>query len=371
MTNIHDKRGPRIGKLPNRRVFNRFFRMGEAYGDNTAFRGVNFTYKIAKKMKHSQLFGAKVKNDARYFIINYDGASKQCYFFLVIAFPTFIGFIGILGWFFILLIENETDSITAPIELLYALIAWNLLWLNFRFLFDFVFNRFQGAYIDRIKQTFSFTWDIKSARNKNQFGHSSFPFKEIEVFKSRKYFIHSYGGGIGRCTTSSRPMLTIRHVNYMGAIINVLTKGDNASQSNCYFEWEYMLRFVDNSLPLPDVPELERYRHLDDVTVKFDKEKNRPKYYWRLMHKEQQDKIEENIEEDLNNFSFDNALKIKSTSKAFKKSKKYRQKKYDQDEIEKIWEQWPIEQKYFKKINIFNKLKQRTLIVLRQLLVGW
>lgn len=48
-------------------------------------------------------------------------------------------------------------------------------------------------------------------------------------------------------------------------------------------EWEYYQQFMDISMPLPDTPDLEPYRHLDPTTAAYDKEFNRPPRYWRDM----------------------------------------------------------------------------------------
>lgn len=38
---------------------------------------------------------------------------------------------------------------------------------------------------------------------------------------------------------------------------------------------------MDTSQPLPDLPQVEPYRHLDPVTAEYDKTHNRPKDYWK------------------------------------------------------------------------------------------
>ncbi|RFA29873.1 hypothetical protein CAI21_08545 [Alkalilimnicola ehrlichii] len=45
--------------------------------------------------------------------------------------------------------------------------------------------------------------------------------------------------------------------------------------------WEYWQQYMDVSRPLPDVPIFEPVRELDPVTAAYDREHNRPKYYWR------------------------------------------------------------------------------------------
>lgn len=46
-------------------------------------------------------------------------------------------------------------------------------------------------------------------------------------------------------------------------------------------DWEFFQQYMDISMPLPDLPELEPYRHLDPTTAAYDKEHNRPPHYWR------------------------------------------------------------------------------------------
>jgi hypothetical protein len=50
-----------------------------------------------------------------------------------------------------------------------------------------------------------------------------------------------------------------------------------------YREWEYYQQFMDISMPLPESPYLEPYRHLDPTTAAYDKKHNRPPRYWRDM----------------------------------------------------------------------------------------
>ncbi|MEJ2061814.1 MAG: hypothetical protein P8X74_00790 [Reinekea sp.] len=51
--------------------------------------------------------------------------------------------------------------------------------------------------------------------------------------------------------------------------------------------WEYLQHFMDVSRPLPDVPQLEPYRHLDPTTREWDKKHNRPPRLWRDMTQEE------------------------------------------------------------------------------------
>ncbi|MBU2707959.1 hypothetical protein KCM76_18330 [Zooshikella marina] len=45
--------------------------------------------------------------------------------------------------------------------------------------------------------------------------------------------------------------------------------------------WEFLQDFMDISKPLPDIPELEPYRHLDPITKAYDEKKSRDPEYWK------------------------------------------------------------------------------------------
>jgi hypothetical protein len=61
-------------------------------------------------------------------------------------------------------------------------------------------------------------------------------------------------------------------------------------RSRVHLDWEFLQQYMDTSMPLPDVPELEPYRHLDPTTAAHDKEHNRPPRYWHDMPLEQVEK---------------------------------------------------------------------------------
>ncbi len=54
-----------------------------------------------------------------------------------------------------------------------------------------------------------------------------------------------------------------------------------------YYEWEFIQQYMDVSKPLPDIPELEPYRHLDPTTAEHDRKTSRPPHYWRDMDLDQ------------------------------------------------------------------------------------
>ncbi|GGX39223.1 hypothetical protein GCM10007392_01950 [Saccharospirillum salsuginis] len=51
---------------------------------------------------------------------------------------------------------------------------------------------------------------------------------------------------------------------------------ESYNKSEIFMKWEMIQQFMDVSKPLPDVPELEPFRHLDPVTAEWDKQHNRP-----------------------------------------------------------------------------------------------
>ena len=53
-----------------------------------------------------------------------------------------------------------------------------------------------------------------------------------------------------------------------------------------YAVWDMLQRYMDVSQPLPDVPELEPFRHLDPTTKAYDEagKRGRPATYWRDLY---------------------------------------------------------------------------------------
>jgi hypothetical protein len=53
------------------------------------------------------------------------------------------------------------------------------------------------------------------------------------------------------------------------------------SREECLAFWDTLQRYMDVSQPLPELPILEQFRHLDPTTVVHDKLSNRPPRRWR------------------------------------------------------------------------------------------
>ncbi|TMN60146.1 hypothetical protein CWB85_22450, partial [Pseudoalteromonas sp. S1727] len=56
----------------------------------------------------------------------------------------------------------------------------------------------------------------------------------------------------------------------------------------CLLFWESLVRFMDNTNPLPYFPEYEGYRYLAPIPAEFDKQQHLPSVYWRDMSHAQQ-----------------------------------------------------------------------------------
>ncbi|GAA0813200.1 hypothetical protein GCM10009111_08240 [Colwellia asteriadis] len=244
------------------------------------------------------------------------------------------------------MISATTDF---PMFVLYIVVAWNLFWLNCHFLLNFVFNRFKGAYIDREKQTISFTWRVKGNPEKNEFGHATFLLTDIEAFYSKQIKNQQGGSSYTLCLAHKD------HYTYSGAFLQINIRDNPHNPNHCQHKWELIQRFADNTLPLPDMPELEAFRHLDPLTVAYDKKHNRPEYHWRKMHVKHQRAIEEALEEMVHNFSFESAIHDPTCAKK---------------ELEKPWLIWPIEQKYFDDELAVPLWRKRAGVVFRQLTIG-
>ncbi|MCJ8321143.1 MAG: hypothetical protein MJK12_16000 [Colwellia sp.] len=244
-------------------------------------------------------------------------------------------------------IFSEVDF---PWWLLAATIGWNLFWLNFRFILNFIFSKFKGAYIDRQKQTISFTWHVSGNPEKNEFGHATFPLSDIEAFASMQ-LRNQYGGSAYALCLAHKD-----HDTFEGAFLQISVSASARNTNFCQLEWELIQRFADNTLPLPDMPDLEAFRHLDPVTVKYDKKHKRLKTYWRNMHVKQQRAIEAEVEEQVSDFFFSSALD--------------NPERYAQKELEKPWRTWKIDREYFAKEEAIPLWKRRRRTILRQLIIG-
>ncbi|PSW05088.1 hypothetical protein [Photobacterium lipolyticum] len=62
--------------------------------------------------------------------------------------------------------------------------------------------------------------------------------------------------------------------------------GAGSNIRDAHAAWDMLLRFMDIEEPLPDIPELEPFRHLDPTTVEYDQtgKRGRPDNYWHDLY---------------------------------------------------------------------------------------
>ncbi|MEI8677632.1 hypothetical protein P4S60_20115 [Pseudoalteromonas sp. Hal040] len=250
-----------------------------------------------------------------------------------------------LGWCYTQFTSKPEDF---PFWFMLPAIGFNLFFLNFRpILARYILPR-REVYFDRLNQTVSFTWSVDNAQ-KNEHGHATFPFSEIEAFYAKAN--HSQGHGV----THAMYVAHKDYSNHAGAFSEIRVKDNPQNPNYCRYTWERVVRFMDLSKPLVDSPEIEPFRHLDPVTRDFDKQNNRPEKYWRLMSYKQMQQIEEQLDNDIYRFNFDGAIT--------------NPKRWANEEITKPWEKWPIDES-LNQPDTTPYWKRLTKTLLRQIAVG-
>lgn len=73
--------------------------------------------------------------------------------------------------------------------------------------------------------------------------------------------------------------------------------GQEAPIKEYHLLWNMIQRYMDVSQPMPDVPMLEEFRHLDAVTAEYDQKVGRKPRYWRDMSDEEFEKVLDQISE--------------------------------------------------------------------------
>ncbi|GAA60628.1 hypothetical protein P20652_2494 [Pseudoalteromonas sp. BSi20652] len=241
--------------------------------------------------------------------------------------PIFLGVSGSIVVAFILLICLYTQFTATPEPLpvwfIVFVICWNLFFLNFGPILARYILPKREVYFDRQNQTVSFSWSVNNAE-KNEHGHSTFPFTDIEAFYSKAN--HSQGHGV----THAMYIAHKDYENHRGAFSEIRVKDNPQNPNYCKYTWERVVRFMDVTKPLVDSPEIEPFRNLDPITHDFDKQNNRPEKYWRSMSYKQIKQIEEALDDDIYRFNFDGAIT--------------NPKRWANKEITKPWEKWPIDE---------------------------
>jgi len=348
--------------LPNKRVFNRCF--VPALNDtnvDTMKEGINlvgrwYSRKEAKKTaKITQTTTDKVatnhaspyENKARYNDFPY-GSGGYFGLFMVMG-PIIIGVGGTLACLGFFAGIFYIDNYDFPWIFLWATLAWNIFWCNARSVLLRIIsgNTSKRMILDRQAQTIIVTQALDQA-TLNEHGHAVFPFSEVEAYSS----IQASGNASALTSQYVAFMALKNQALYPEVYTNLPVPINPKNDRNCRQAWEYVLAFMDNTQPLPDVPEFEPYRHLDPLTAEFDKKNNRPAKYWQLMAFEQQSKI---------------ANEFNDAAKVFNFNRAYSNARYANKVITKPWEQWPIDDSIFIKRQQTPEWKKQLKIILRQL----
>ena len=144
-------------------------------------------------------------------------------------------------------------------------------------------------YFDRVTSKVGFLHDIKGCEERDEFGHCCFPWKDI---------ICAVKTTITNTNGSYTFYPCVGHFDdyrFPDAEVDMVVTDSSQHPIHCILAWERIVRHMDKTKPLPDVPVYEAYRHLDPVTAEFDKQNNRPEYYWRTMSVDQQVEIGEEL----------------------------------------------------------------------------
>ena len=310
----------------------------------SSLKGLMFVRTFLEKEDSKEVAPDSLYNQARYL-----GFQKGNDWSLgLILGPILLGatgtFASVMAIFGVLIMDN----MQYPWILLFATIIWNLFFLNFGpIIARYILPR-REVYFDRINQTVSFTWSVDNAQ-KNEHGHATFPFSEIEAFYAKAN--HSQGHGV----THAMYVAHKDYSNHAGAFSEIRVKDNPQNPNYCRYTWERVVRFMDLSKPLVDSPEIEPFRHLDPLTRDFDKQNNRPEKFWRLMSYKQMQQIEEKLDNDIYRFNFDGAIT--------------NPKRWANEEITKPWEKWPIDES-LNQPDTTPYWKRLTKTLLRQIAVG-
>ncbi|WP_248298601.1 hypothetical protein [Pseudoalteromonas arctica] len=197
--------------------------------------------------------------------------------------PMFLGFVGSLVVALFLLVAPFSDE---PFSwwFLYLVLGFNLTFLNLQPLWDRMAPP-KLAYFDRQTGKVGYTFDIPDCEARDEFGNCCFDWRDMQCSL------------INESTSQSGsraffPRLSHKDIDkYPQTKMTIVVTELAQNPIYCLLFWERLVRFMDNTKPLPDIPEYEGYRHLDSITAEFDKHNNRLEVYWRDMSFAQQTEI--------------------------------------------------------------------------------
>ncbi|TMN72493.1 hypothetical protein CWB85_06710 [Pseudoalteromonas sp. S1727] len=309
------------GALPRKTIFNQFFEQGNTLDLQKKFSGLCLLakwYYTKKTMTE--------KNPQRFQTHSCGNSPIR----LLLFGPMFLGFVGscVVAIFFIVYPFSE-DSF--PWWFLNLVLCWNLLFLNLFPLWDLVFSP-KYAYFDRLTGKVGYTFDIPGCDERDEFGNCCFDWRDMKCVLVNQ---STDQGG----SRAFFPVISHKDRDkYPDTKMTIVVTELAQNPIYCLLFWERLVRFMDNTKPLPDIPEYEGYRYLDPITAEFDKQNNRPEVYWRDMSFKQQTEIYDEL--------YAEAYKIDWYNDA------------PQPEITKPWQRWTPEPERKETLNWKYKAKR-------------
>lgn len=141
---------------------------------------------------------------------------------------------------------------------------------------EFLMKPFEKAINTKLDKTFEdgcsefnrITGQVRFALGRKRFFEA--PFVEFDAYVER---VVQSGGIFYR--------LALVHRYTQKTFNQTWLSGIEATKNEVLAWWDMLQRYMDASQPLPDVPRLEPFRHLDPVTCELDKVEGRDPRYWR------------------------------------------------------------------------------------------
>ncbi|MEM5531278.1 hypothetical protein [Pseudoalteromonas arctica] len=263
------------GPLPKKTIFNQFYEEGDTLYLRKMFNGLcllaNWLY------DDKSVFSS---NPHRFQVHSCGNDPMRALIFG----PMFLGFTGssFIGLFTLWWIPFGSEPY--PLTLLSLVLIGNLIFLNLQPLWDRMAPP-KLAYFDRQTGKVGYTFDIPGCDERDEFGNCCFDWRDMQCSL------------INESTSQSGsraffPRLSHKDIDkYPQTKMTIVVTELAQNPIYCLLFWERLVRFMDNTKLLPDIPEYEGYRHLDPITAEFDKQNNRPEVYWRDMSFAQQTEV--------------------------------------------------------------------------------
>lgn len=285
--------------MPKKTRFNCFFYPERLNSLKDKFKGLCYLYNLpARKQKIIQ------KYPERYKVEMCGNSPARALLFGPMAIGgvlSFVTFISILS----LPIYEEGEKFQWWIPMFSF--SWNLFFLNLLPITESYIPKKQ-IYFDRKKQLVGFTYEIPGYEERDELGNCCFKWADIVCHLD---IVATRPGVMGFVPFISH----IDEDKYPETKIAVQVPDNSNNPMNCYLYWERVVRFMDNNQPLPDVPEYENCRHLDELTAEFDRQNDRPNKFWSDFSLAQQVEIWQKFNKEAAHFNWLRATPNKEITK--------------------------------------------------------